>query len=374
MNLEANFFDILILLGAIQGFIISTLLFTSKQKTLAKNLLAWLLLLISLACLNIFLLETQFFGQSDLVRVIGAILPLLIIMPIGPLLYFYVKALLDPQFRLSTQQKRHFYLAVLDLVPYLVALIYVVGALLKVVDTKGQANWGYFIDVYNMYFDIPRWITISGYLWATYKVIMSSQNGKQKAWPKQLIIGFAIFQILWLGHLIPYIIPGTSNILLGLVGWYPIYVPLMILVYWLGINGYFRGPISANKASQTALLDPKIKQQTLLALDVAMKQERLFLNATLSLQDIVKHTNLTQKTISSVLNQHLGKSFNEYINEYRIEEVKQRLLDPAFQHLTIMGIAYECGFNSQATFQRAFKSITQQSPKQFRQLMIEKSR
>jgi AraC-like DNA-binding protein len=53
------------------------------------------------------------------------------------------------------------------------------------------------------------------------------------------------------------------------------------------------------------------------------------------------------------------------VNAYRIEEVKERLLAPGHQHLTITGIALGCGFNSQATFQRAFKNSTGVSPKEF---------
>jgi len=86
----------------------------------------------------------------------------------------------------------------------------------------------------------------------------------------------------------------------------------------------------------------------------------------LKLSDVVKETNISQKIISSVLNQHLHKSFNEYINTYRVEAFKTRLLQGNTSNLTITGIAFECGFNSQATFQRVFKSITKQSPSEFR--------
>ena len=98
-----------------------------------------------------------------------------------------------------------------------------------------------------------------------------------------------------------------------------------------------------------------------------MEEELLFLNPSLKLNDIVKHIGKPQKIVSAVLNQHIGKTFNEYINEYRIETFKSRLLSENSEHLTITGIAFECGFNSQATFQRTFKVLTQLSPKEFQQ-------
>jgi AraC-like DNA-binding protein len=67
-----------------------------------------------------------------------------------------------------------------------------------------------------------------------------------------------------------------------------------------------------------------------------------------------------------VLNQHLQKSFNEYINEHRIAEFKMKFLGLDFDHFTITGLALACGFNSQATFQRAFKESTGLSPSEFR--------
>lgn len=62
----------------------------------------------------------------------------------------------------------------------------------------------------------------------------------------------------------------------------------------------------------------------------------------------------------------MGKSFNEFVNEYRVNAFKQEAMQPKMSHLTIAGIAFECGFNSQATFQRTFKQITGMSPSEFK--------
>jgi AraC-like DNA-binding protein len=59
------------------------------------------------------------------------------------------------------------------------------------------------------------------------------------------------------------------------------------------------------------------------------------------------------------------KNFNEFVNQYRLAAVKKKLLESGNEHLTITGIAFECGFNSQATFQRVFKQTTGVSPTQF---------
>ncbi|MEJ0105739.1 MAG: helix-turn-helix domain-containing protein [Bacteroidota bacterium] len=53
------------------------------------------------------------------------------------------------------------------------------------------------------------------------------------------------------------------------------------------------------------------------------------------------------------------------MNEYRVDKVKQRLNDPGSARLSILGIAYECGFNSEASFYRIFKDIAGVSPKEY---------
>jgi AraC-like DNA-binding protein len=70
--------------------------------------------------------------------------------------------------------------------------------------------------------------------------------------------------------------------------------------------------------------------------------------------------------VSAVLNGQMEKGFNTFVNEYRVSEVKEKLLQPENNHLTIFGIASGCGFHSQATLQRVFKEITEVSPSAFR--------
>ena len=58
-------------------------------------------------------------------------------------------------------------------------------------------------------------------------------------------------------------------------------------------------------------------------------------------------------------------NFNDFINHYRIEDVKNKLKNGDHQHTTLLGIALESGFNSKATFNRAFKKSTDMTPKDY---------
>jgi AraC-like DNA-binding protein len=358
---KANLLDVIILLGAIQGFIISCLLYFKKEKLYANKLLAVLLFLISLACLNLYLLNIQLTKDSTFWSILSLIVPLVIAMPIGPLIYFYVQSLQSPIFRLKRSHYIYFYSVIVDILPGFMGTILVIGSMLHWIDKSEFSSWGNFIDSYNIYADFPRWLSAAIYIGFAWKKLKDFQQPEAATWPKQFVIGFVIFQVIWLLHLIPYLIPSLSDALLDWVGWYPVYIPLAVMVYWLGFNGYLK----ARPQTSIKTIDPLTANKTLKALQKVMQHDRLYLNPELTLNEIVKATGIPQKIISAVLNQHAGKSFNEFVNEYRVEEVKRRLLYSRPEHLTITGIAFECGFNSQATFQRTFKQFTGHSPTEF---------
>jgi len=375
------FLHTVILLGAVQGFIMAGLLFFSKKKQLANKLLAALILFISLACFNLYGNYIDWFG-SPVVRFLADLIPLVIVMPFGPLMYFYMQASLDPYFKITKGRRRQFNLVIIDLVPCLTVLVYFVGFVAnQVSDPK---PWGWFIDAYNTYADIPRWASITYYLWLSYKYLaaqkiknnISADNPPADfKWMQQFVRVFLVFQCIWFLYLVPYVIPKYSDALLNAVDWYPIYIPMAIMIYWLGIKGYMVSHAAAPTPKKTApiqaILSPPAVQQAVTVLEKAMQQDKLYLNPGLNLDMVAEHTGLPQKTISAVLNQHVNTSFNEFVNGYRVEAFKEKVLQPGMENLTIAGVAYECGFNSQATFQRTFKQITGMSPSEFRKSVPE---
>lgn len=373
----AGFLNIIILLGAIQGFIISALLVSAKQSRTANRLLAVLIFLISLACLNLYLNSQQWYTSTQFFRFFSAVVPMVVIMPLGPLLFFYTKASLNAGFKLSKKNKLHFLPVIIDLFPYLTAILFIAVALSGLIK-HFPFDVGLFIDTYNVYSDIPRWISLTIYVVLSMRYIVAykkqpgaNQIAYQLKWAKRFTTVFMAFQVLWLLYLIPYVTPVLSDKLMAWVNWYPIYVPLSILIYWLGINGYLvmkNQPLNARKNGAAPTAD--VSEQTILALTKAMEQDALYLNPELNLNLLAQHTGIAQKTISAVLNQHLHKSFNEFVNGYRVNAFKEKVCLDEIQHLTIAGIAAECGFNSQATFQRTFRQITGLSPSEFKLQVI----
>jgi AraC-like DNA-binding protein len=378
-----EFLNTIILLGALQGFIVAALLFFSAKLKQANRLLAALIFLIALASLNLYLNNEHLMDRSRAFLLISTFIPLVIVMPFGPLIFLYVKSCLDPEFEITKKFRPHFYPVIIDLVPQFTAIIYVVGLVLGVVKRNGHA-WGNFIDTYNIYADIPRWVSISIYLWLSarylsavkskHKVFANAQMGNLK-WLQQFIYVFLGFQCIWLLYLVPYVIPKYTDILLNSVDWYPIYIPLAIIVYWLGIKGLLIDCYPASQIKKAGMNNSSLSQtsidQIVFSLMKSMKEDKLYLRPALNLSMLTEHTGISQKNISAVLNQHLDKSFNEFVNEFRVNAFKEKMQRPEMDNLTMAGIAQECGFNSQATFQRTFKQVTGCSPSEFRKTLLE---
>ena len=98
----------------------------------------------------------------------------------------------------------------------------------------------------------------------------------------------------------------------------------------------------------------------------SMKTEKLFTQPDLSLHALAQAFEVKPYLITESLNQILGKSFKQFINEYRLAEVKEMLASNQFENFTLLGIAYEAGFNSKASFNRVVKQMTGKSPKELK--------
>ncbi|WP_168421761.1 helix-turn-helix domain-containing protein [Candidatus Ulvibacter alkanivorans] len=105
-----------------------------------------------------------------------------------------------------------------------------------------------------------------------------------------------------------------------------------------------------------------------LKLDEILNEKKPYLNESLSLSELAKELGITDKKLSELLNQHLQTNFYNFINTYRVSEVKKKLIEDTEKKYTLLSIAYECGFQSKTSFNRVFKQKTGMSPSKFRQL------
>ncbi len=98
-----------------------------------------------------------------------------------------------------------------------------------------------------------------------------------------------------------------------------------------------------------------------------MELKKPYLDNELTLPRLAELLQLNTYQTSYLINASFDENFYSFINRYRIENCKQMLVDPLYSHLSILGIAFESGFNSKTAFNTVFKKSTGLSPKGFRE-------
>ena len=101
-----------------------------------------------------------------------------------------------------------------------------------------------------------------------------------------------------------------------------------------------------------------------------MKTEKPYLNPDLNLSDLANFLDMNRAQLSQIINSGFQKNFNDFINEYRVNTFKEKLNLGEHEQLSLLGIAFDSGFNSEATFNRVFKKITQTSPSEYLQTQV----
>ncbi len=112
--------------------------------------------------------------------------------------------------------------------------------------------------------------------------------------------------------------------------------------------------------------DNKAEQGLYKQLLKVMVQQKPYLNPDLTIDDLSAVTRIPVYLLSRIINRYSGNNFFNFINTYRVEEVKSRLADSTTGNESLLSIALDCGFSSKTTFNTIFKKATQQTPSQYR--------
>jgi AraC-like DNA-binding protein len=124
-----------------------------------------------------------------------------------------------------------------------------------------------------------------------------------------------------------------------------------------------KAPSNAQK-SDPSLDDATVQEYSNRLLDY-MKEEQPYLNPGLSLRGLAHQVEVHPNKLSWLLNQKLDKNFNDFINHYRVEHFKKLADDPQNAHISLIGLAYESGFNSKTVFNTYFKKETGMTPSKY---------
>jgi len=114
-------------------------------------------------------------------------------------------------------------------------------------------------------------------------------------------------------------------------------------------------------SSLTESLSEELKQDLIRL----FKVDKVYRDCNLNLQTLSKKLNTTRHNTSQIINEHFGMNFFELVNKFRIKDAIKLLENANIEHVSIIDVAYEVGFNNKVTFNKAFKKSTSLTPTQF---------
>jgi len=363
-----NIFDLIILLGALQGIFFAVFLLNQKvENKLATRFLAFFILGFAL---NSIFNSLEGLGLRQGLTV-WEYLPFYCSLFIMASFYLFVDFTVKPAQKFISKQALWF-------IPFAFQLGMQCFMLFLFFTNKSAIyeNIHSIIEVYN-FIDLFGVVFGLGILISAIFKINNYEKDLRKnyseineislSWLKKLIFG--LFGV-WFLFAVPTIYEQVTD-KPSIEIFYPMWIATSFLIYWVGYSAYFRKDFFNVKMfhreikEEVKTLSDKTAPyyQRLLQL---METEKPYLNPDLNLQMLADSLQLSSGYLSQIINQYEEKNFFDFVNGYRVETVKKMLPDEAFSHLSLLGVAYEAGFKSKSTFNLAFKKLTGVTPSAFK--------
>ncbi|MGC4038436.1 MAG: ABC transporter permease [Chitinophagaceae bacterium] len=181
-------------------------------------------------------------------------------------------------------------------------------------------------------------------------------------WLRRLLGATALLWSLWIFCTgIDYF--GYSNHL-DIRVYYPLYFCFALIIIWAAAAAFLRPKAAVTAqtgASNTSAIPDELRAKGE-SLKRLVETNLYYQDPELTLGSLAEKLNLHPKELSRIINSALKINFNDFINGYRVRDAARKMQDPAYHHITLLGIAFDAGFNSKTSFNRIFREMTGKSP------------
>ncbi len=394
----------ILVVGAAQGVFLSVLLLGRKVNTMANRVLAT-----SMIAMAIFLMEAVYYGAEwfrETTAFIGVSEPLIFVF--GPILYLYTLIVMR-----GGQEFKRGYL--LHFIPALLVLLYDSQVYfashafkLEFIEQMMAGNFpldqriiGYAKHIHGCVYAVLTAVLLYRHA-RDIRDTHSSIERINLRWLRHMTIGLVLIWAFALFNFVMYEMGiALTNTPISLTPF-----AVAVFIYAIGYLG-LRQPeifhaealtdstavepsspaadepakprtsnsaslnIAAQETQITAAyrksgLDEARAQSLQQQLEDYMRNEEPWRNANLTLNELAQALDATAHNLTEVINTRFGKNFYDFVNAYRVAEVRRQLQEPATQHLTILALAYDAGFNAKSTFNTIFKKHVGKTPSQVR--------
>ncbi|WP_159092277.1 helix-turn-helix domain-containing protein [Aquimarina sp. Aq107] len=342
-----SFSDILLIIlssaGLLHGILFAFYLIGFKKKKTLTNLLLGLILVFMAFRIG----KSVMLNFGNNLEPIFIFIGLAFLLLIGPFFRWYILGMTVPSFKLP---KYYF----IEIIPFL--LVFFASLLV----TK---QWYETSDFVILIFGsglVLIYLHFAVYILLGWIIIKKAKNQYQSVkktkshkaifdWLRLLVFGFIIIWITYvlniLDESVPYII---GPVVYSIIIYFLSYKAFQLKATDLNGNAF-------NVSDDHSLFDEISK----------LMNTKLYLEPDLSLMKLSKLLGKSVQQTSSAINQYSNKNFNDYINHYRIQEAKKKLLNIGDKY-TISSIAFDTGFSSLSSFNSAFKKFEGVTPSSYR--------
>lgn len=363
-------------IGVGQAIFIAALIMAKEEKRPSDHiLLVWMLLN---AC-QILFFHASFVGQTERfipVLIVGGTLQFLV----APLLYFYI----------LTLTKTNFF--VMKYWPHGLPFLFFCGSILYYywhggehvqvwiengyINSKGAVPfyiWGYpsFLAFVSLVYPLMSLIV----LFRHRRRVLQEFSYQEKItldwlrhWVALELTAFLIsYIVIWAGELDYMLLMDSFKVTAGLI---------MLNIFVVGYFG-IQQPIIFKNATEERDEKPKYRTSTLKKdesehymnqLSLIMTRDKPYLNNKLGITELSDLLGISKHHLSQILNDYLQTNFYDFVNGFRVDEFKDRLLKNEYDRLTLLGIALDCGFNSKSSFNQVFKKSEGITPTEYKKV------
>ena len=376
------------LIASCLAYFLLLILLSKKGKSLADRILGVWMFVLGTHLLLHFVDSTGLILRYPFLEGMQTPFPLLH----GPLLYLYAKSLTSDANRLGKWDYLHFLPAVL-VVLYMIPFFMLSGneKMEYVSNLAEQGSVFLTIVLYSYMVSGVTYVILTLLLLRRHrqnlKYNFSNTERVNLNWLRYLTIGMiVIWSIVTVGYLIvkafdlniAYIV--DTLIFSALSGF-------VLMIGYFGIrqttifsgSGHVYNPGGSDEVRETRSPQVRYRKSGLsseqgddlqLQLEKLMRDEKPYLDDTLTLSSLAERLDTHSNYLSQVINERFEKNFYDYINTARVEEFKILTREPRAQHLTLLALAFECGFSSKSSFNKFFKKSTGQTPSEYMRATI----
>ncbi len=290
----------------------------------------------------------------------------------APTIYFYLKSQINRNFKFSKKELLHY-------LPYFIYFFVSIFPFLLGKNVLDSFNKFATSIGLNWVLSIAVWVSYIYYFYLSLKLYK-----EYRLWAETQYSDTESISFIWIRNFIYLIVFGEifkfcwniADMLLGDMpyeqDWWWHLLTVGIISY-VGIKGYSQKQPNKidflEKQNTVNISDEKQLPNNELVpwkpkIEKLFEEEKIFLEPELSLTDLANKLKTNSSVLSAAINQNFGKNFNDFVNEYRVNEFKKQIKLPENKHITLLGVAFDCGFNSKPTFNRAVKKFTGLSPKE----------